>query len=153
MNKPESKGHFFVIPTPAPAASHTEIFFSVELTFEVSLTGLLSHLGSNICARLKTIVILILLHYTIYIYIWWDTVKNSKVKKTSIYKWVIHYFPSSRKIKYLIVFSQKFLYKMFSKVSNKYFNEKTIKYIIFYQDGKSYIQQPLYWNFCFSLRF
>ena len=28
---------------------YTEIWFSVELTFALSLTGLLSHLGSNIC--------------------------------------------------------------------------------------------------------
>ena len=31
------------------ACAHTEIFFVVELTFALSLTGLLSHLGSNIC--------------------------------------------------------------------------------------------------------
>ena len=30
-------------------AFFTEIFFSVELTLVLSLTGLLSHLGSNIC--------------------------------------------------------------------------------------------------------
>ena len=45
----------------------TELIFSVELTFEVSLTWLLSHLWSNIW--LKTIVILILLHYAMYIYL------------------------------------------------------------------------------------
>ena len=49
------------------------------------------------------------------------------------------------------LFTEIFVSKMFSKVSNKNFFEKTIKYIIFYQDGKSYIQQPLYQNFCFSL--
>ena len=40
-----------------PFASLTEFFFWVELTFALSLTGLLSHLGSNIFqifARLKT---------------------------------------------------------------------------------------------------
>ena len=36
--------------------------------------------------------------------------KNSKVKKISIYKQVINYFPSRYKIKYLIVFLQKFLF-------------------------------------------
>ena len=36
--------------------------------------------------------------------------KNSKVKKTSIYNRVIYYFPSRWKIKYIIVFLQKFLF-------------------------------------------
>ena len=49
-------------------------------------------------------------------------------------------------------FTEIFISKMFSKVSNKNFGEKTIKYIIFYQDGKSYIQESLYQNFSFSLR-
>ena len=51
-------------------------------------------------------------------------VKNSMVKKNSIYKWVIYYFPSRWKIKYLIVFSQKFLFqkcflKFLTKISVK----------------------------------
>ena len=33
-------------------------------------------------------------------------------------------------------FTDIFVSKMFSKVSNKNFGEKTIKYIIFHQDGK-----------------
>ena len=33
-------------------------------------------------------------------------------------------------------FTEIFVSKMFSKVYNKNFDEKTIKYIIFYQDGK-----------------
>ena len=59
---------------------YTEYFFSVELTFALSLTGLLSHLGSNICktqdhSHSDTTPL-----YYIYIYIWRDTVKNSKAK-------------------------------------------------------------------------
>ena len=50
------------------------------------------------------------------------------------------------------VFFTEMFSKMFSKDSNKNVGEKANKYIIFYQDGKSYIQQPLYRNFCFSLR-
>ena len=46
--------------------------------------------------------------------------KNSTVKKMSIYKRVIYYFPSRWKIKYLIVFSQKFLFlKCFLKFLTK----------------------------------
>ena len=48
-------------------------------------------------------------------------------------------------------FTEIFVSKMFSIVSSKNFGEKTIKYIIFHQDGKYDIQQPLYRNFCFSL--
>ena len=33
-------------------------------------------------------------------------------------------------------FTEIFVSKMFSKVSNKNFDEKNIKYIIFHQDGK-----------------
>ena len=40
---------FFVTIFKVDPIVHTEIFFWVELTFAVSLTGLLSHLGSNIC--------------------------------------------------------------------------------------------------------
>ena len=51
-----------------------------------------------------------------------------------------------------IFFTEIFVSKMFSEVSNKNFGEKNMKYIIVYQDGKSYFQEPLYRNFCFSLR-
>ena len=69
-------------------------FFSVELTFEVSLPGLLSHQGSNICktqdhSHSDTTP---LYYIYIYIYIWRNTVKNSRVQKTSIYKRVIYYY-------------------------------------------------------------
>ena len=36
-------------------------------------------------------------------------------------------------------FTNIFVSKFFSKVSNKNFAEKTMKYIIFHQDGKYYI--------------
>ena len=51
-------------------------------------------------------------------------VKNSTVKKTSIYKRVIYDFPSRWKIKYLIVFSQKFL---FLKCFLKFLTKMTVK--------------------------
>ena len=98
------------------------------MTFEVSLTGLLSHLGSNIFNTQDHIhsdtTPLYYIDIYIYIYIWRDTVKNSKVKKMSIYKRVTYYFPSRWKIKYLILFSQKFLFlkyflKFLTKISVK----------------------------------
>ena len=33
-------------------------------------------------------------------------------------------------------FTEIFVFKMFSNISNKNFSEKTMKYIIFHQDGK-----------------
>ena len=96
---------------------HTEKFFSVELAFEVSLTGLsmIKYFQTQDQSHSDTTRL-----YYIYIYIWRDMVKNSKVKKTSIYKQVIYYFPSKWKIKYLIIFSYKFLFlKCFLKFLTK----------------------------------
>ena len=117
------------------ATGSTQNFFSVELTCEVSLTGLLSLLGSNICktqdhSHSDTTPLYYIYIYIyrpticVHIYIWWDVVKNSKVKKMSIYKRVIYYFPSRWKIKYLIVFSKKLLFqkcflKFLTKISVK----------------------------------
>ena len=66
----------------------------------------------------------IYIHTYIHTYLWQDTVKNSMVRKTSIYKQEIYYFPSRWKIKYLIVFSQKCLFlkcflKFLAKISVK----------------------------------
>ena len=79
----------------------------------MSLTGLLSHLGSNICktqdhSHSDTTP----LYYTIYIYISTYGRQGEKFQgeKSSIYKRVIYYFPSRWKIKYLIVFSPKLIY-------------------------------------------
>ena len=68
------------------AIAYTEKNFWVELTFALSLTRFLSHLGSNICkTQDHGIVILILLHYSR------DTVKIFKVKNR-VYKRVILYY-------------------------------------------------------------
>ena len=57
--------------------------------------------------------------------------------KSSIYKQVIYYFPSKRKIKYIIVFPPKFLFlKWFLKFLTKILVKKNIKYIILNQDEK-----------------
>ena len=58
-------------------------------------------------------------------------------ENSSIYKRVIYNFPSRWKIKYLIVFSPKFVFlKWFLKFLTKISVKKKIKYIIFHQDGK-----------------
>ena len=85
---------------------YTEIFWGVELTFASSLTGLLSHLGSNIYKTQDQSQ-----SDTTPIYLC-DSLKNFKVKKRVyiIYKRVIYYFPSRWKKKNVIVFSPNFFF-------------------------------------------
>ena len=108
------------------------------MTFEVSLTGSLSHLGSNICKTQDrshsdtTTLYYIYTYIYIYIFIWRDMVQNSKMKNMSIYERVIYYFPSGWKIKYLIVFSQMFLFlKCFLKFLTKILVKKPSNILFF----------------------
>ena len=71
--------------TTGEGYGYTENKILVKLTFAVSLTGLLSHLGSNICKTLdhshSDTTQLYHKYIYIHIYIWQDMVKNSKMKK------------------------------------------------------------------------
>ena len=85
------------------------IFFPVELSFEVSLTGLLSHLWLNIgkTQDYSHSDATPLYYIYIYIYIYLHMAGQGEKfqdEKTSIHKWIIYYFPLRWKIKYLIVF-------------------------------------------------
>ena len=112
---------------------HNENFWGVELTFASSLTGILSHLGSSICkdsrpqSHSDTI-----LH---------DSCDGEKFQgEKRVYKRVIHLFFYIKMEKNIFnsFFTKILVSKFFSKVSNIYFGEKTIKYIIFHQDEKYY---------------
>ena len=105
--------------------TYTENFFSVELTFELSLTWLLSHLGSNVCKTQDQSHSDATPLYYRYIYLHMaGHGEKFRGEKSSIYKQVIYYFPSRRKIKYLIVFSPNFFFlkwflKFLTKISVK----------------------------------
>ena len=70
----------------------------------------------------------------IYIYIYIHMAGHGEKfqgEKMSIYKWVMYYFPSIRKIKYLIFFSPKFLFlKWFLKFLTKILVKKQLNILI-----------------------
>ena len=97
-------------------AAHHWIFFSVELTSALSLTLLLSNLGSNICktqdhSHSDTTPL-----YYINIYLHMEGHgEKFQGEKLSIYKWVICCFPSRQSIIFNSFFTKIFVSKMVSK--------------------------------------